>query len=60
LLEEAGFKAGEYIEVNIENEVITIIKTTPPKTKEKEPLKEKVKKLDKKQKAKLANLIDKL
>lgn len=59
-LEEVGFKAGEYVEVNVENEVITIKKTTPPEVKEKESLEEKVRKLDKSQRAKLAKLIDKL
>jgi antitoxin component of MazEF toxin-antitoxin module len=59
-LEEVGFKAGEYVEINVENEVITIKKTTPPEVKKKESLEEKVKKLDKKQRDKLASIIDKL
>jgi len=59
-LEDVGFKAGEYVEVNIENEVITITKTTPPEVKEKETLEEKLRKLDKNQRIKLAQIIDKL
>lgn len=59
-LVEVGFNAGDYVEVNVENETITITKTTPPEVKEKESLEDKVKKLDKNQRAKLADLIDKL
>ena len=59
-LEEAGFKPGEYVEVVVEGDKITLYKTTPPEIKEKVSLEEKVRMLDKKQRAKLANLIDKL
>jgi len=59
-LEEAGFKCGEYVEVVVEGDKITLTKTTPPEVKEKVSLEEKVRMLDKRQRAKLANLIDKL
>lgn len=59
-LEEAGFKPGEYVEVVVEGDKITLSKTNPPEIKEKVSLEEKVRMLDKKQRAKLANLIDKL
>ena len=59
-LEEAGFKCGEYVEVVVEGDKITLTKTTPPEVKEKVSLEEKVRTLDKRQRAKLANLIDKL
>jgi len=59
-LEDVGFKAGEYVEVNIENEVITITKTTPPEVKEKKTLKEKIDELTPEQKKKLSKLIDEL
>lgn len=59
-LEEAGFKPGEYVEVVVEGDKITLSKTNPPEIKEKVSLEEKVRMLDKKQRANLANLIDKL
>ena len=60
-LEEAGFKSGEYVEVVVEGNKITLTKTTPPEAKStKNSLEEKVRMLNKRQKAKLANLIDKL
>lgn len=59
-LEQSGFKPGEYVEVSVEGDKITLTKTTPPETKDKMTLEEKVKKLDKKQRAQLENLIDKL
>lgn len=59
-LEQSGFKPGEYVEVVVEGDKITLSKTTPPEIKEKVSLEEKVRMLDKKQRAKLANLIDKL
>lgn len=59
-LEQSGFKPGEYVEVVVEGDKITLSKTTPPEIKEKFSLEEKVRMLDKKQRAKLANLIDKL
>ena len=59
-LEQSGFKPGEYVEVVVEGDKITLSKTTPPEIKEKVSLEEKVRRLDKKQRAKLENLIDKL
>lgn len=59
-LEQSGFKSGEYVEVEVNGDEITLRKTTPPEIKEKVSLEEKVRMLDKKQRAKLANLIDKL
>lgn len=59
-LEEVGFKAGEYVEVNVENETITITKTTPPETADKKTLKEKIDELSPEQKKKLSKLIDTL
>lgn len=54
------FRTGEYVEVEVNGDEITLSKTTPPEIKEKVSLEEKVRMLDKKQRAKLANLIDKL
>ncbi len=59
-LEEVGFKAGDYVEVNIENEVITIKKTTPPEATEKKTLQEKISELSPDQKKKLSEFVDKL
>ena len=60
-LEEAGFKPGEYVEVVVEGDKITLSKTTPPEAKStKKSLEERINKLDSKQRAKLANLINKL
>ena len=50
----------EYVEVECDGDKITLSKTTPPEIKEKVSLEEKVRMLDKRQRAKLANLIDKL
>ena len=52
--------SGQYFEVDVNGDEITLRKTTPPEIKEKVSLEEKVRMLDKKQRAKLANLIDKL
>lgn len=59
-LEEVGFKAGEYVEVNIENEVITITKTNPPEIKERKNLQEKIDDLTPDQRKKLSKMIDEL
>lgn len=59
-LEEVGFKAGDYVEVNIENEVIAIKKTTPPEVIEKKTLREKIDNLSPEQRKKLVHLIDEL
>ena len=56
----SGFEADKYVEVKGDGDKITLSKTTPPEIKEKVSLEEKVRMLDKKQRAKLANLIDKL
>ena len=56
----SGFEACKYVEVKRDGDKITLSKTTPPEIKEKVSLEEKVRMLDKKQRAKLANLIDKL
>ncbi|MCI6357882.1 MAG: hypothetical protein MR766_04550 [Erysipelotrichaceae bacterium] len=51
----------EYVEVECYGDKITLTKTTPPEAKKhKKSLEEKVRMLDKRQRAKLANLIDKL
>ena len=55
----SGFEVGKYVEVKCDGDKITLSKTTPPEIK-KVFLEEKVRMLDKKQRAKLANLIDKL
>ena len=49
----------EYVEVKCDGDKITLSKTTPPEIK-KVLLEEKVRMLDKKQRTKLANLIDKV
>ena len=60
-LEEAGFKPGEYVEVVVEEDKITLSKTTPPEAKStKRSLEEKINELDSKQRKKLAKLIDSL
>ena len=55
----SGFEAGKYVEVKCDGDKITLSKTTPPEIK-KVLLEEKVRMLDKKQRTKLANLIEKL
>lgn len=59
-LEEAGFKSGEYVEVVVEGDKITLTKTTPPETSSKRSLEEKIKDLDSDQRKKLAQMIDTL
>ena len=59
-MEEAGFRFGDYVEVNVENEVMTIKKTIPPETAGKKTLQEKIDGLSPEQKEKLSHLIDKL
>ena len=49
----------EYVEVECDSDKITLTMTTPPEAKNtKKSLEEKVRMLDKRQRAKLANLID--
>ena len=55
----SGFEVGKYVEVKCDGDKITLSKTTPPEIK-KVLLEEKVRMLDKKQRTKLANLIEKL
>ena len=59
-LEEAGFKCGEYVEVVVEENKITLTKTTPPEPSSKKSLEEKIKELDSEQRKKLAQMIEKL
>ena len=57
----SGFEAGDYVEIECDGDKITLTKTTPPETKStKKSLEKKVRMLDKRQRTKLANLIDKL
>ena len=51
----------DYVEVECDGDKITLTKTTPPEAKStKRSLEEKVRMLNKRQRAKLSNLIDKL
>ena len=59
-LKEAGFNFGEYVEVICEGEKIILSKTLDPEENTVKSLEEKMKSLDKKQKAKLVKIIDKL
>lgn len=59
-LEEAGFKSGEYVEVVVEGDKITLTKTTPPEASSKKSLEEKIKDLNPEQRKKLAQMIDSL
>lgn len=59
-LEEAGFKSGEYVEVVVEGDKITLTKTTPPEASSKKSLEEKIKDLDPEQRKKLSKMIDSL
>lgn len=59
-LRKAGFESGEYVEVQVDGDKITLTKTEVPEKAEKASLEEKVKNLDKKQREKLSKLIDEL
>lgn len=59
-LEERGFKCGEYVEVEVEGDKITLTKTTPPEKENSKSISEKIKELDEIQLAKLTKFIDKL
>lgn len=60
-LKAAGFEIGDYLEIECDGDKITLSKTTPPKPKTTQKfLEEKIKKLDKAQREKLARMIDKL
>ena len=57
-LEEAGFKAGEYVEVVCEGDKIVLTKTDAPEPKKS--LEDKIKNLSESQKKKLSEMIGKL
>ena len=57
-LKETGFKSGEYAEVVVEGDKITLSKTTSPEASSKRSLEEKIKVLDPEQRKKLAQMID--
>ena len=59
-LEEAGFKMGEYVAVEVEGDKITLTKTTPTEPKSIKSISDKIKDLDEDQLAKLSKFIDKL
>lgn len=60
-LKAAGFEIGDYLEIKCDGDKITLIKTTPPEPKAtQKSLEEKIKKLNKAQREKLARMIDKL
>lgn len=59
-LEERGLKCGEYVEVEVEGDKITLTKTTPPEKESPKTISEKIKDLDENQLAKLTKFIDKL
>ncbi len=58
-LRNAGFEAGEYVEVQCEGDKIILTKTQKSE-QDKISIEDKVKKLDKKQREKLSEIIDKL
>lgn len=57
-LEKAGFITGEYVEVEIDGDRIILTKTAAPESKES--LDERIQKLSKSQKDKLAKIIDEM
>ena len=57
-LENAGFKTGEYVEVEVDGNKIVLTKTTARETKES--LDEKIQNLRQSQKENLAKMIDEL
>ena len=59
-LEEAGFKCGEYVEVEVEGDKISLTKTTPPEAPSRKSLEEKIKDLDDKQRKKLVKMLESL
>lgn len=56
-LEEAGFQCGEYVEVKVEGDKISLTKTTFERITESS-IEEKIKKLDKKQLKELNDYLD--
>lgn len=60
-LEEAGFKIGEYVDVVVEGDTITLTKALPPEPKaDKKSLEEKINELDPKQRKQLNAYLDSL
>ena len=59
-IEEAGFKIGEYVAVEVEGDKITLAKTARPEPKISKSISDKIKDLDETQLAKLSKFIDKL
>ena len=60
-LEEAGFKAGEYVEVITDSDKITLTKTAAPEPKKRKmSLEEKIEGLDEKQRKMISEMIDNL
>lgn len=60
-LEEAGFKIGEYVDVEINGDTITLTKALPPEPKaDKKSLEEKINELDPKQRKQLNAYLDSL
>lgn len=59
-LEERGFKCGEYVEVEVEGDKITLTKTAQAEKENSKSISEKIKELDEIQLAKLTKFIDKL
>lgn len=58
-LEEAGFHIGEYVDVEIDGDKITLTKTTPPEPKSnKETIENKINSLSKKQLKELDAYLD--
>jgi len=58
-LEEAGFKIGDYLAVEVEGDKITLAKTTPPEPKQlKQSMEEKINGLNKKQLRELNAYLD--
>lgn len=57
-LEEAGFQCGEYVEVKVEGDKISLTKTTPPERVTESSIEEKINKLDKKQLKELNDYLD--
>ena len=60
-LEDAGFKIGEYVDIAIEGDTITLTKSLPPEPKaDKKSLEEKINELDPKQRKQLNAYLDSL
>ena len=57
-LEEAGFKAGEYVEVVCDGDKIILTKSSAPEPRKS--LEDRIKNLSESQKKKLSEMIDKL